>query len=179
MANVVKGAGQPRPFAPWRIVVWLVMLLAAFGFVIHAFVGVRVAFAIGALSDEALAAGPPPWPVMLWSVGYALAAFAVMVLALGTLRWRTWARAPMRVAAAILAVWFIWTAVVEFQHWQQIGADLMRAGLPADYVAAQAKQRTILQIGIILKAVSVPLLAWLSWVLGTVKVRQQFARTGL
>ena len=179
MFETKQGVRHARPFAPWRIIVWLVMLLAAVGFVINTYGAIIAAHAIGSLSPEALAGGPDPRMLMAWSLGYAVAAFAVMVLSLGTLRWREWGRRSMRVVALLLAVWAAWTAVVAFHQWQEIGVVLGQPGLPPDLLVGALKARTILLVGIVLKAVSVPALAWLAWALGSVKVRQQFAQPAL
>lgn len=177
MFQAAKGARHARPFAPWRIVVWLVMLLAAAGFVINTYASVLFAHAVGAVSAEAIAAGAgDPRIGLLWSLAYALAAFVVMVLSLGTLRWRDWGRRAMRVVALLLLVWAAYTAWVSFDQWGQLGTVLSQTGLPADLLAAGQKHRTILLIGLVLKIVSVPVLAWLSWILGSVPVRQQFAQ---
>ena len=67
MFKALKGARHNRPFAPWRIVVWLVMLLAAVGFVINTYGAILAANAIGAMSAEAIAAGgPDPRIVLAW-----------------------------------------------------------------------------------------------------------------
>lgn len=180
MFKAVKGARHARPFAPWRIVVWLVMLLAAVGFVINAYGAIIAGNAIGAMSAEAIAAGgPDPRILMAWSLGYTLGAFAVMVLALGTLRWREWGRSSMRIVAGVLAVWAIYTGFVAFHQWQEIGVVLGQDGLPPELLVRGIKARSILMVGIVLKAVSVPVLAWLAWVLGSVSVRQQFAQPAL
>jgi len=180
MFKALKGARHSRPFAPWRIVVWLVMLLAAVGFVINTYGAILAANAIGALSAEAIAAGgPDPRIVLAWSLAYAFAAFAVMALALGTLRWREWGRSAMRVVAGVLAIWAIYTAAVAFHQSQEIAAVLTQAGLPPELLARGMKARSILMVGVVLKAVSVPVLAWLAWVLGSVSVRQQFAQPAL
>ena len=176
MFQAAKGVKRPRPFAPWRIVVWLVMLLAAAGFVINSYASILIGHAVGAVSGDAIAAGAAdPRIGLIWSLAYALAAFFVMALALGTLRWREWGRRAMRVVALLLMVWAAYTAWVSYDQWQQLGAVLSQPGLPADLLMAGEKHRTILLIGLILKVVSVPVLAWLSWVLGSVSVRQQFA----
>jgi hypothetical protein len=180
MFKPLKGARYARPFAPWRIVVWLVMLLAAVGFVINSYGAVIAAHAIGAMSPEAIAAGgPDPRILMAWSLSYAVAAFAVMVLALGTLRWREWGRSAMRVVAGVLAVWAVYTGAVAFHQWQEIGVVLGQAGLPPDLMVGGMKARSVLLVGIVLKAISVPVLAWLTWALGSVSVRQQFAQPAL
>jgi hypothetical protein len=173
-----KAPSQGRPFAPWRIVVWLVMLLAAVGFVINGYASVVIAQAMATLSDAA-AAEINPRIAMAWSVGYALAAFVTMAVALATLRWREGARRAMRPIALLLAAWAAWTAWIAFGQWQQLGVVLGQAGLPPDLLAAGTKHRTILFVGLMAKVVSVPVLAWLAWVLGTVRVRQQFAAPAL
>jgi hypothetical protein len=169
-----------RPFALWRIVVWLVMLLAAVGFVINGYAAVVFGRAAAAMSEADIgAANMNPWVAMAWSVGYAVAAFATMAIALATLRWRERARQAMRVVALVLAAWAVWTAWIAFGQWQQLGVVLGQAGLPPDLLAEGVKHRNILLLGLALKAVSVPVLAGLSWVLGTIKVRQQFAAPAL
>jgi hypothetical protein len=173
-----KAPNRARPFAFFRIVVWMVMLLAAVGFVINGYASVVIGQAAAAMSS-ADAADMNPRIALAWSVGYALAAFATMAIALATLRWREKARRAMRVIALVLAVWAAWTAWIAFGQWQQLGVVLGQAGLPADLLAAGMKHRNILFIGMVLKVVSVPVLAWLSWVLGTLRVRQQFAAPAL
>jgi hypothetical protein len=180
MFKAVKGARRARPFALWRIVVWLVMLLAAVGFVINANGAIIAAGAIGTFSAESAAAGSPdPRIFMAWALVTTFGAFAVMVLALGTLRWREWGRSSMRVAAGVLVVWAIVTAVFAFRQWQAIGLELGQADLQPTLMLRDMKMRSILVVGIVLKAVSVPVLAWLAWVLGSVSVRQQFAQPAL
>lgn len=179
MFKAVTGAKRARPFAPWRIVVWLVMLLSAAGLVINGYAAVIIGHAVGALSSDAAAGGPDPRIALLWSVGYTLAAFAVMAIALSTLRWREWARGAMRIIALLLMVWAAYTAWFAYGQWQQIGVVLGQPGLPPDLVAAAGRQRTILLVGVLLKALSVPLLGWLAWALGSVRVRQQFAMPAL
>jgi len=69
--------------------------------------------------------------------------------------------------------------VVAFHQSQEIAAVLTQAGLPPELLARGMKARSILMVGVVLKAVSVPVLAWLAWVLGSVSVRQQFAQPAL
>jgi hypothetical protein len=156
------------------------MLLAAVGFVINTYASVALAHAVGAISAEAIAAGAgDPRIGMMWSLAYALAAFVVVVVALGTLRWRDWGRRAMRVVALVLLVWSAYTAWVAFDQWQQLGAVLTQPGLPAQLLALGQKHRMILLVGLVLKAISVPVLGWLAWILGSLGVRQQFARVPL
>jgi hypothetical protein len=85
----------------------------------------------------------------------------------------------MRVVAGVLAVWALYTAWMAFHQWQEIGVVLGQPGLPPELLIQATKARSILLVGIVLKAVSVPVLAWLAWVLGSVTVRQQFAQPAL
>jgi hypothetical protein len=174
-----KGAQRVRPFAPWRIVVWLVMLLAAAGFVLNLFAAVVAGHAIGALSDEAIARGPDPRVVLAWALAYTFAAFAVMVISLSALRWRDWARNAMRLAALLLMVWAAYTAWITYGQWQQAGIDLAQAGLSPAGAVLEARKKTILLVALLLKVASVPILGWLAWALGSVRVRQQFALPAL
>lgn len=171
--------GGGRPFAPWRILVWLVMLLAAAGFVLNTYAAVVIGGAVTAMSAEAASQGPDPRVALAWTVGYLLAAFVVMVFALSTLRWREWARSGMRVIALLLVAWAAYTAWVGYDQWQQMGVVLSQPGLPAPLLEMAAKHRTILLIGVVLKLVSIPVLAWLAWALGSVKVREQFGQVAL
>ncbi|MET4675518.1 MULTISPECIES: hypothetical protein [unclassified Luteibacter] len=179
MFQAALGARRARPFAPWRIVVWLVMLLAAAGFVVNAYACVVIGQAVGAMSAEAVASGPDPRIALLWSLGYTLAAFAIIVVTLSTLRWRDWARGAMRIVALLLMVWAAYTAWFAYGQWQQLGIVLGQAGLPPDLVMVAGRQRSIMLVGVVLKVVSVPLLAWLAWALGSLRVRQQFMTPAL
>lgn len=179
MFEAALGARRARPFAPWRIVVWLVMLLAAAGFVVNAYAGFVFGQAVGAMSAEAVANGPDPRIALLWSLGYTLGAFGIMVVALSTLRWRDWARSTMRIVALLLMVWAAYTAWFAYGQWQQLGIVLGQAGLPPDLVLEASRRRSIMLMGVVLKVVSVPLLAWLAWALGSLRVRQQFTGSGL
>lgn len=179
MFEAVRGARRARPFAPWRIVVWLVMLLSAVGMVINGYAAVIFANAVGSLSPDALAGGPDPRIKLAWSLAYTLAAFAIMATALATLRWRDSARNAMRIVSLLLMVWAAYTAWVGYGQWQQFGVVLSQAGLPPELLGEANRQRMILLVGVSLKAVSAPVLAWLAWALGSVGVRQQFALPAL
>ena len=128
-----KGAKRHRPFAGWRIAVWLMMLLAAVGFVINTYASVVLAGAIGSVSHEAIAQGASdPRIGVAWSLAYSLAAFVVIAVALGTLRWREWGRRAMRAVALLLLVWSAYTAWGAFDQWQQLGVVLEEEGMDID-----------------------------------------------
>lgn len=164
-------------FAPWRVVVWLVMLLSAAGLVLNGYACVVFVQAIAAMSAEAMAQADPR-VALAWSLAYTVAALAIMVTALATLRWREWARQAMRILAVLLALWALYTAWVTFDQWRQLGAVLSQAGLPDDLLAVGQRQRNVLFIGLCMKAISVPVLAWLAWALGRPAVRDRFRHDG-
>ncbi|KAF1008216.1 MAG: hypothetical protein GAK28_01195 [Luteibacter sp.] len=180
MLKKITAPGVVPAFAPWRIVVWLVMLLSAVGFVLNGYAAVIFGKAVVALTPEALAnGGPDPRIGLAWSLGYVVGAFIVMALALGTLRWREWGRTGLRIVAVVLLLWAAYTAWVAFDQWRQLGAVLTQPGLPAELLAMGQKHRTILLLGLSLKLVSVPVLGWLAWRLGTLRVREQFGQFAL
>ncbi|MDF3980421.1 hypothetical protein P3W24_00200 [Luteibacter sp. PPL201] len=175
----VTAPGGGRPFAAWRIVVWLVMLLSGAALVLNAFAVFMVSQAWLTLSPEAIANGPDPRVTLAWSVGYAVVAFITVALSLGTLRWREWGRAGLRIVALLLAAWAVYTAWVGYDQWRQIGVVLSQPGLPPLWLAQAERRRTILLVGVILKAITVPTLAWLSWRLGSLRVREQFGQVAI
>jgi hypothetical protein len=155
------------------------MLLAAAGFVVNGYAGYLFGQAVGVMSAEAVAVGPDPRIALMWSLGYTLAAFAIIVVTLSTLRWRDWARGAMRIMALLLMVWAAYTAWVAYGQWQQLGIVLGQAGLPPERVMEGNRLRSIMLAGVLLKVVSVPVLAWLAWTLGSLRVRQQFLAPSL
>lgn len=179
-ARKLSAPGGGRPFAPWRIVVWLVMLLSAVGFVINGYAAVMFGQAVGAITPEAIAnGGADPRVALAWSLGYALVAFVIMALALSTLRWREWGRTWLRLAAVPLMIWAAYTAWIAFGQWQQLGVVLAQPGLPPELLAMAMKHRTMMLVGLSMKLVSVPVLGWMAWKLGTVRVREQFGQFAL
>lgn len=177
MMKRAEPASAARGFAPWRVAVWLLLLLAAFGclqYVSHAQLlwGHRASVP---LADSAALHG-----MLAWDVGYFVAAFAVIVLCAGCILRQGWARTPMRVACGLLALWALVGGGMMLAHWSQFdraSADAL-AQLGNDDVMRSAvlHARRVYRITLVLKAAAVPLLLWLAWKLGTPAVGLQFRR---
>lgn len=168
----VKGS----TFALWRIVTWLLLLLAVFGifqYSVHA-------WHVGGLLDmegwedrRASLLG-----MLAWDVAYLIVACAAVASAAGALLRRGWARSALRVVAAVLALWLLATTIMMLARWStfnhQSAALAGESGLSD--VARDMVERVRRQylVAMVLKAVAVPVLAWLSWRLGRPAVRAQF-----
>jgi len=164
-----------RP-AIWRIVTWLVLLLAAFGILQYSVHAWRVAAALDAArssTDRASLTG-----MLAWDIVYLVAACITVTASAGVLFRRPWARPMLRVVAGILALWFLVTAIQMAAHWSSLSnqsAMLLSQSTLNDAAHAflERVQRRYL-VAMILKAIAVPVMAWLAWRLGTPAVRAQF-----
>jgi hypothetical protein len=146
---VVDAVSAPR-FGIWRVATWIVLLLAAFGGVQYLRHG--------------------DWP-------YLAGAFAVIVACAGCILRQPWARQALRVIALLLVLWALATGGLMLAQWGQFAAARAHAlGQPqpdlALLVIEQARRSFLL--GLVLKALLVPLLLWLAWQLGRPAVRAQF-----
>ncbi|EIL93525.1 hypothetical protein [Rhodanobacter spathiphylli] len=150
LAPNVAGAANRR-FAPWAIGPWVLLLLAAIGFVQY----LRHA--------EYLYLG---------------VAVAIIVVCAGCILRQAWSRPAMQLLALLLAVWSLVTAVLmlqqsgDFEIARQHARAQPQLGEMALWMIARA-QRTW-QVGIALKLVAIPALLWLAWQLGRPAVRTQF-----
>lgn len=171
-----ESAARGRGFALWRVLVWLLLLLAAFGgvqYFSHAELlwGQRHAFTPGA------AAGA--WRRLLaWDVVYLLAALTLIVLCAGCILRQGWARPALRVATGVLAVWMLATGGAMLMEWPALlhaSRDAMQQ--LQDHAALQQAllhARRSYLLALVLKVLAVPVLLWLSWRLGAPAVRAQF-----
>ena len=164
-----------RGFAPWRVVVWLLLLLAAFGCV--QYVG-HAELLWGQRADVSAADGAALYGMLAWDAGYFVAAFAVIVLCAGCILRQAWARAPLRVACGLLTLWALFSGGSMLAHWPQFdraSADAL-AQLRNDELMRNAvlHARRVYRITLVLKAVAIPALLWLAWRLGVPTVRLQF-----
>lgn len=167
----------PRGFAAWGVLVWLLLLLAAFGcvqYLNHA----QVLWAQRAnLSPDDSGA---MHRMLAWDIGYLLAAFALIVLCAGCILRQAWARVPLRVACGVLVLWALASGGMMLAQWPQFhqaSADaLAQLGNDAVLRNAVVHARRVYRITLGLKAVAVPVLLWLAWRLGTPAVRMQFRR---
>jgi len=173
----VEPAPAVRGFAPWRVVVWLLLLLAAFGcvqYVSHAQLLWAQRASLSPADNAALHG------MLAWDAGYFVAAFAIIVLCAGCILRQDWARTPLRVACALLVLWALVGGGMMLAQWPQFdraSADAL-AQLGNDEVMRSAvlHARRVYRITLVLKGVAIPLLSWLAWKLGTPAVGMQFRR---
>ncbi|WP_343227491.1 hypothetical protein [Rhodanobacter sp. DHB23] len=167
----------PRGFAAWRVVVWLLLLLAAFGCVQYAG---HAQLLWAQRVDLSPADSAAMHRMLAWDIGYFAAAFAVIVLCAGCILRQAWARAPLRVACGALALWALVGGGMMLAQWPQFdraSADaLVQFGSDEVMHNAVLHARRVYRITLALKAVAVPLLGWLAWKLGTPAVGLQFQR---
>lgn len=168
--------GSGPSFAPWRIVTWLLLLLAAFGifqYCVHAW---HVA---GLLHTAAWKSRHAELVRMLaWDIAYLVAACLAVACAAGALLRRGWARPALRVVAGVLAVWLLVTTIMLLARWSAFdhqATALMEGKKPGGMVREMvAQMRRQYLVAMVFKALSIPVLAWLSWRLGRPAVRAQF-----
>lgn len=140
-----------RRFAAWAIAPWALLLIAALGCVQYLQHG---------------------------EYAYLLAGMIVIVVCAGCILRQAWARPTMRVLAVLLALWALATGLLMLQHWGDFETARQHAlaqpqlGDVAVWMINRAQR--IWQVGMALKALAIPLLLWLAWVLGRLSVRAQF-----
>jgi len=140
-----------RRFSAWAVGPWVLLLFAALGFVQY----LRHAEYI-----------------------YLAAALLVIVVCAGCILRQAWARPAMQVLAVLLALWALASGVLMLQQWGDFDTARQHAlaqpqlGEVALWMIARAERTW--QVGLALKAASIPLLLWLAWQLGRPTVRAQF-----
>jgi hypothetical protein len=166
-----------RRFALWRVVVWLLLVLAAFGclqYFNHAQLlwNQRQVLAADAAASTALRG------MLAWDIAYLVAAAGLIVLCAGCILRQAWARPALRVAAALLALWMLASGITLMVQWPAFERSSTEAlGQLRDDVAlrqALLRARHSYVAALVLKAIAVPVLSWLSWRLGVPAVRAQF-----
>ena len=172
--------GRPRGLLAWRVLVWLLLLVSAFGSVQYVQHMQKV---WGQLQNPALL---EPSEVnalhgMLgWDAGYLLVVFVLIVICAGCALRQAWARPCMRVAAVILVVWLLITGFLQLHDLQTLDVDsagmLAQAQQHGTVDAAQilARLQRGYQLALVFKSVGVIALLWLAWKLGKPAVRAQF-----
>jgi hypothetical protein len=145
----VDAVAAPR-FGAWRVATWIVLLLAAFGGVLYLRHG--------------------DWP-------YLLGAFAVIVACAGCILRQAWARQALRMIALLLVLWALATGGLMLAQWGQFDAartHAMTQPQPELLLLLIEQARRSFLLGLVFKALLVPLLLWLAWQLGRPVVRAQF-----
>lgn len=182
MPFTMRASAHSSRMAPWRIVLWLILLLAAFGCLQYVHHAQQVWEHLRALAPGDAKAASALHVMLAWDAGYLLAAFALIVLCAGGILHQAWSRLPLQVAAGILAAWSALSGLWLFQQWHGFvdsATAMATASGPQAAVALQAlldHARRSYHIGLALKVVSVPVLVWLAWRLGQPSVKAQFRR---
>jgi biotin transporter BioY len=154
---------RPR-FAFWRMLTWLLLLLAAFGGVQYIHHAQLVWSALQSASPGETDQIAGLRSMLGWDVGYLVAAFVVIATCAGCIMRQAWARSVLRAVALVLCVWIVYGGVMLWHQWQ---------GLESVPALASDVGR-VFRINLALRAVSAPLLLWLAWQLGQPAVRLQF-----
>jgi hypothetical protein len=162
-------------FAWWRMLVWVLLLLAAFGGVQYINHAQQVWGALHALPAGDESSASALHGMLAWDIGYLVAALVVIVTSAGCILRQAWARPVLRLVALVLCVWSAYRGILLWQQWQAFNAAnaAMMAGGQA-MPAQLADLRRITLAGLGLRVVAVPILLWLAWQLGHPAVRLQF-----
>jgi hypothetical protein len=164
--------GSPSGFAFWRLGLWLVLLLAAFGAMQY---GVHAGKVWHVLAQPALdaTARSALHGMLAWDLAYFVAAAALVVFcAAGVLR-QGWSRPVLRVALGLLAIGFLASGATLYRGWMALPESLR--GLAGTAGTGIPAARTV-YLSLALDGLAIVLLLWLVWRLGQPAVRAQFRR---
>lgn len=152
MAPALRNDPTPaRRFAAWAIGPWMLLLLAALGFVQYLRHG---------------------------EYAYLAASLLVIVACAGCILRQAWARPALQLLAVLLAAWALVSGMLmlqqagDFDRARQQAQAQPQLGEMALWMIARAER--VWQVGLALKAAAIPLLLWLAWTLGRPAVRAQF-----
>lgn len=161
-------------FAWWRMLTWLLLLVAGFlgsQYIRHA---QKVWAALQNLPAADSENAALLHNMLNWDIAYLVASLIVIVACAGCILRQPWARAVLRVVALVLCVWLAYRGVLLWHQWSALN------GLGDAAVQQQLGSfKRPLLLAMLLQAASVPALLWLAWQLGQPAVRLQFRpRTG-
>ncbi|HEX7813887.1 hypothetical protein [Dyella sp.] len=151
--KVRSDAASPRRFAIWSLALWVLLLLAGYAGLQYMQHGEFV---------------------------YLAATFVVIVICVAAIMRHEWARSAMRATTVVLALYALVSGVAILVHWGDFD-KARQAALAQPQTADLAlfmieRTRRTFQVVLGLKAIAIPLLLWLGWVLGQPPVRSQFHR---
>jgi energy-coupling factor transporter transmembrane protein EcfT len=151
--KVRKDAAGPRRFSMWSLALWVLLLLLAYG------------------GLQYLQHGDFP---------YLAATFVAIVICVGAIMRHEWARSATRVVVLLIALYALVSGIAMLMHWgdfeQMRQAALANPQFADDLSMMLERTKRVYQIALGLKAISIPCLLWLAWVLGQPAVRAQFHR---
>jgi hypothetical protein len=171
------GHRKKAGFAWWRMIVWVLLLVAGFGCVqyirhVQQLWGVLQTLPAGDSDIDQVHA------MLAWDAGYFIVAFAVIVVSAGCILRQAWARPVLRVLSLGLAVWAAYRAVVAWYQWHMLmvlGPALVAMGhATLEQIAEAQHMQHLMLISAGVGAVAVVVLLWLAWQLGQPAVRLQF-----
>lgn len=171
---------RPRGLVVWRILVWLLLLICAFGCLLYLQHGERV--------WAQLHTQPPPVPndagalhgMLAWDIGYLLASFVLIVICAGCIMRQAWARPWLRVACVVLIVWLLVSGFLQVRDLQSLGENHAAIVAQAQQqgtggaVQFMAKLERGYRLALAFKAIGLLSFAWLAFTLGKPAARAQF-----
>jgi hypothetical protein len=174
-----RGAGRTDGFALWRIVAWLMLLLAAYGCLQYSVHAEQLWRVLRQLPPGNTGDATQLYKMLAWDVGYFVVAAGVVVICAGAILRQAWARPALQVTAIVLALgWGLAGGLMLLSQWREFsqGVAMTNAQAPLDPASLQALDhvhRSFL-IAMATKAVAVPVLLWLAWWLGRPPVKAGF-----
>ncbi|WP_201316054.1 hypothetical protein [Dyella sp. EPa41] len=175
----MRGAGRAEGFALWRIVAWLMLLLAAYGCLQYAVHGEQVWGVLRQLPPGNAGDASQLRKILAWDVGYFVVAFGVVVVCAGAILRQAWSRQALQAVSVLLALgWGVAGGLMLLSQWREFsqGIAMTNAQAPLDPASLQALDhvRRSFVIAMAAKAVAVPVLLWLAWWLGRPAVKAGF-----
>ncbi|HTV84597.1 MAG TPA: hypothetical protein VME63_04285 [Dyella sp.] len=158
-------------FAWWRMLVWVLLLLAAGGGIENLTHAQQVWGVLRNLPPGDASAVSAMQGMLAWDVGFLVGWFALIVVCAGCILRQSWARPVLRLIALLLC------ALAAFGAWQQwtMLNGLAAASAASGQAATQLIDlRHVVIAGLGLRLIAAPVLLWLSWQLGQPAVRLQF-----
>ncbi|QNJ99905.1 hypothetical protein [Dyella telluris] len=180
MALVMRSDTARREgFAFWRILVWLILLLAAYGCLQYATHAGQLWRALAPLPATDTGDILQLQKMLAWDVLYFFMAFALVVICAGVILRQAWARSSLQMASVLLAVgWGLVGGIMLFLQWREFSQGVAltnaQASLDAASQMALAHMHRSFLMAMGIKALGVPVLLWLAWRLGQPAVRGQF-----
>jgi hypothetical protein len=171
---------RPRGLILWRVLVWLILLVAAFGCLQYVQHAQHVWTQLQSTAPGDAQAISAMHGMLRWDAAYLFAAFALIVICAGCILRQSWALPCMRVAAVLLAVWLLATGIFQLRDLQALAANSASIVTQArqqgtvDALQIMARLQRTYQLALLFKTIGLIALLWLGWMLGKPSVRAQF-----
>jgi uncharacterized membrane protein len=159
-------------FAWWRMLVWVLLLLAAGGGMENLAHAQQVWGVLKSLPAGDASAAAALHAMLAWDVGFLAGWFVLIVVCAGCILRQSWARPVLRLVALVLCLLAAFTA---WQQWNMLnGLDTAASATGAAGAAQLLDLRHVVLAGLGLRLIAAPVLLWLAWQLGQPAVRLQF-----